>query len=587
MEMNTFQDKSHLINYNVGVGSSLIKLMEMDPKYRTIAYFSMEIGVENDIPTYAGGLGILAGDVLKSSADLGVPIVGITLLYKHGYFNQRIDENGRQIEVPYQWNPEEKLTLLPNEVNVEIEGRPVHVRVWVYEIVGQTGYIVPIYFLDTDYDRNAPEDRTFSWYLYGGDLRYRLCQEMILGIGGLRILRDLGFNNINTFHLNEGHAGFLALELLREQGYVDFGKIKEQVVFTSHTPVPAGHDYFPFELIEKTMSPVFVDYLKQMMPNGGVSMVDFGLKYSRYINAVSKKHREVSKKLYNTDSIDYITNGVHSVSWTSANMQKLFDEHIPGWRNDPSRLVMAVKLKDDELWREHQANKMYLFSKILDSIGVEFDSEILTIGFARRAVAYKRADLLFKDINRLINICSGKVQLIFSGKAHTSDEEGKAMIQRVIHFSKELSGKIPVIFLENYDMELGGLLTAGVDVWLNTPLRPREASGTSGMKCAHNGVLNLSILDGWWVEGWIEDVTGWAIGPEPTEVELAHYDESKDAEALYEALEEKVIPLYYQHRDTWISMMKNSIALNASYFNTHRVVREYCEKAYKVYQKYY
>jgi len=267
--MSNLHDKGSLMNYNIGVGSSLIKLMEMDPKYRTIAYFSMEIGVESDIPTYAGGLGILAGDVLKSSADLGVPIVGITLLYKHGYFKQRIDENGRQVEEPYQWNPEEKLTLLPNEVNVEIEGRPVHVRVWVYEIVGQSGYIVPIYFLDTDYDKNTPEDRTFSWYLYGGDLRYRLCQEMILGIGGLRILRDLGYNNINTFHLNEGHAGFLALELLREQGYVDFAKIKEQVVFTSHTPVPAGHDYFPFELIEKTMSPVFVDYLKQMMPNGG------------------------------------------------------------------------------------------------------------------------------------------------------------------------------------------------------------------------------------------------------------------------------------------------------------------------------
>ncbi len=585
--MSNLHDKGSLMNYNIGVGSSLIKLMEMDPKYRTVAYFSMEIGVESDIPTYAGGLGILAGDVLKSSADLGVPIVGITLLYKHGYFKQRIDENGRQVEEPYQWNPEEKLTLLPNDVNVEIEGRPVHVRVWVYEIVGQSGYIVPIYFLDTDYDKNTPEDRTFSWYLYGGDLRYRLCQEMILGIGGLRILRDLGYNNINTFHLNEGHAGFLALELLREQGYVDLGKINEQVVFTSHTPVPAGHDYFPFELIEKTMSPVFVDYLKQMMPNGGVSMVDFGLKYSRFINAVSKKHREVSKKLYNTDSIDYITNGVHSASWTSSNIKKLFDEHIPGWRNDPSRLVMAMKLKDDGLWKEHQANKMFLFSKILERTGVELDAEILTIGFARRAVAYKRADLLFKDINRLIDICSGKVQLIFSGKAHPSDEEGKAMIQRVINFSKELSGKISVIFLENYDMELAGLLTAGVDVWLNTPLRPREASGTSGMKCAHNGVLNLSILDGWWVEGWIEDVTGWAIGPELTEVELTHYDESKDAEALYKTLEEKVIPLYYQHRDKWISMMKNSIALNASYFNTHRVVREYCERAYKVYQKYY
>jgi len=571
-----------------GVGPSFVQLMEMEPAFRTIAYFSMEIGVKEDIPTYAGGLGILAGDVLKSAADLGVPMVGITLLYKHGYFKQRIDEEGRQIEEPHPpWNPEDKLFLLPNEVNVEIEGRPVYVRVWTYGVTGQTGYIVPIFFLDTDHDRNAPEDRSLSWHLYGGDLRYRLCQEMILGIGGLRILRSLGFHNLKTFHLNEGHAGFLALELLREQGYVDFRKIKEQVVFTSHTPVAAGHDYFPFELVEKTMSPVFVDYLKQMMPDGGVSMVDFGLRYSRYINAVSKKHRDVSRKLYNTENIDYITNGVHSNSWTSPNIKKLFDKHIPSWRNDPSRLVLAIKLPDNELWEAHQSNKMLLLSKVLEKTGIKLDPEILTIGFARRAVAYKRADLIFKDINRLIDICSGKVQLIFAGKAHAFDEEGKSMIQRVIKISKEISDKIPAVFLEDYDMELAALLTTGVDVWLNTPLRPREASGTSGMKCTHNGVLNLSVLDGWWIEGWVEDVTGWAIGPEPEEVDLVYYDDTKDAEALYEVLERKVIPLYYQHRDRWLSMMKSCIALNASYFNTHRVVREYCEKAYNIHSRYY
>lgn len=579
--------RNDAMNYNIHVGSSLTHLMEMDPAFRTVAYFSMEIGVMNDIPTYAGGLGILAGDVLKSAADLGVPIVGVTLLYKQGYFKQRIDEQGRQIEEPFQWEPGKKLTLLPNEVNVDIEGNSVYVRVWVYEIVGETGYVVPVYFLDTDYEKNTPEHRNLTWYLYGGDLRYRLCQEMILGIGGLRILRDLGYNNIKTFHLNEGHAGFLALELLREQGYIDFEKIKEQVVFTSHTPVAAGHDYFSFDLIERTMSPVFVDYLKQMMPNGGVSMVDFGLKYSRYINGVSKKHRDVSRKLYNTENIDYITNGVHSKSWTSYSMQRIFDQNIPGWRNDPSRLVMASKLGDNEIWKAHQANKMHLLSKVLEKTGIELDTEILTIGFARRAVAYKRADLIFKDINRLIDICAGKVQLIFSGKAHPSDEDGKKMIQRVTEISKEISDKIPVVFLDNYDMELAGLLTSGVDVWLNTPIRPREASGTSGMKCAHNGVLNLSILDGWWVEGWIEDITGWAIGPEPKEVELVNYDESQDADALYKVLEQKVIPLYYQNKDKWISMMKNTISLNASYFNTHRVVREYCEKAYGIHPKYY
>jgi len=569
-----------VMTYGDNLGSSLLKTIEHDPVFRSVAYFSMEIGMRPEIPTYSGGLGILAGDILKGGADLGVPMAGITLLYRKGYFRQETDAEGSQVEKPVDWNPAEYLTPLPNEVSVQIEGRPVRIRAWVYDYVGVSGYPVPIYFLDTDFEGNAPSDRGFTWHLYGGDLRYRLCQELILGVGGLRMLRDLGYRNIKTFHLNEGHAGFLTLELLREQGYESYDKIRDKVIFTTHTPVPAGHDHFPYELIDRVMDPVFTGTIKRMMGPDGVSMTDLGLKYSRYVNGVSIKHAEVSRNMFNTASIDAVTNGVHSTTWTCPGFSRLFDKHIPGWRHDPSRLIQALQLPDEEVWKAHQAAKMRLLARVLEDSGRELDADVLTIGFARRAAAYKRADLIFSDVKRLVDVCSGQVQFLFAGKAHPNDEPGKAIIRRIHEIGKEIGTVLPIVFLDNYDMNLAKLLTAGVDLWLNTPQRPREASGTSGMKCTHNGVMNFSVLDGWWIEGWIEGVTGWSIGPEPMEAELIDYDEMQDALDLYAKLEDKVIPTYYRNREQWVSMMKHTIALNASYFNTHRVVKEYCEKAY-------
>jgi starch phosphorylase len=557
-------------------------MLENDPAFRTVAYFSMEIGIHHQIPTYSGGLGVLAGDTLKSAADLGVPLVGITLLYKKGYFNQTFNSEGWQQESPVEWQPEQFLQLLPNEVSVMVEGRSLHIRAWVHDFIGQGGYPVPIYFLDTDFDANSPEDRAFTWYLYGGDQRYRLIQEIILGVGGLRMLRDLGYDNIKTFHLNEGHAGFLTLELLREMGYENFQKVRDQVVFTTHTPVPAGHDHFPYELVDRVMDPVFSGRLRRMLGENGVSMTELGLRYSRFTNGVSVKHAEVSRRMFNTSKVDAITNGVHSLTWTSTGMRRLFDREIPGWSNDPSRLTQALKLSDEDIWKAHQAAKMKLLAKILEDTGRELDPDILTIGFARRAATYKRADLLFSDMKKLLDACSGQAQFIFAGKAHPQDEGGKAVIQQIIRASKEIGAALPIVYLENYDMSLAGLLTEGVDLWLNNPKRPREASGTSGMKCTHNGVMNFSVLDGWWIEGWIEDVTGWSIGPEPAEADLIDYDEMEDAVDLYAKLREKVLPTYYQHREKWVSMMKSSIALNASYFNTHRMVKDYCEKAYGI-----
>lgn len=564
------------------LGKSLMDIWANDPYFRSIAYFSMEIGIDPKIPTYAGGLGILAGDMLKSAADLNIPIVGVTLLYRKGYFKQQIDKDGIQHELPENWHPEERLHLLPNEVSITIENRTVRIRAWEYTIIGATGYRVPVYFLDTDYEANHPEDRKLSWYLYGGDLRYRLCQELVLGVGGLRMLRELRYNNIKTLHLNEGHAGFITLELLREQGYEDYNKIREKCVFTTHTPVAAGHDVFPYDLIDKVMQPPFPDYLKNMLGGEGVSMSDLAFKYSRYINAVSEKHREVTRKIFNLENVDYITNGIHSYTWVCPGIKNLFSKYIRGWENDPSRLVRAFSIPDEELWKAHQAAKLRLLAHVLETTGIELNPDILTIGAARRATAYKRLDLIFKDVKRLVEICAGKVQFIFAGKAHPKDEEGKKIIQKLIKMASELSGVVKIVFLENYNMELAALLTTGVDVWLNTPKRPLEACGTSGMKAAVNGVLNFSVLDGWWIEGCREGFTGWSIGPSPNEVDLLGYDESLDAESFYEKLEKEVIPTYYKKRDRWVQMMKYSIALNGSYFNTHRMLREYVERAYGI-----
>lgn len=571
-----------VIDYKANIGTSVRATIERDPVFRSVAYFSMEIGLEKRVPTYSGGLGILAGDILKSAADLGVPMIGITLLYRNGYFLQDIDADGNQKEAPVSWDPNERLIELPNEVEVQIEGRYVKIHAWCYEIIGESGYPLPVYFLDTDVEGNSPADRQITGFLYGGDLRYRLCQELVFGVGGLRMLRDLGYRNIRTYHLNEGHAGFLTLELLREQGYESYDKIREQVVFTTHTPVPAGHDHFPYEMIERVMEPVFVGNLKRMMGPEGVSMTELGFRYSRYANGVSSKHAEVSRTLFNQPHLDAITNGVHSKTWTSPIFAKLYDRHLPQWRYDPSHFLQAASIPDEEIWKAHQAAKLKLFERVLEDTGRELDPDVLTIGFARRFAAYKRADFLFTDTKRLIDICSGKAQFIFAGKAHPNDEPGKELIRKIFAYAKEIGAIIPIVFLKEYDMELAALLTSGVDVWLNTPVRPREASGTSGMKCAHNGVLNFSILDGWWIEGWQEDVTGWAIGAEPAEAERPDYNEATDVADLYSKLEDKIIPTYYHHRDQWVCMMKNAIALNAAYFNTHRVVREYCEKAYGV-----
>ncbi|MBQ7152109.1 MAG: alpha-glucan family phosphorylase, partial [Synergistaceae bacterium] len=542
------------------LGNSLRTLMENDPAFRPVAYFSMEVGLKESIPTYSGGLGVLAGDILKSAADLGVPMAGVTLLYRKGYFVQEFNNNDWQQEKPVIWDPSKELTLLPNRITITMEGREIQVGVWVYECIGATGYPLPIYFLDTDLEGNHPSDRELCWFLYGGDPRYRLRQEFILGVGGLRMLRDLGYMNIDTFHLNEGHAGFLTLELMRELGYYDPDKIREQVVFTTHTPVPAGHDYFEFKMIDEVFPDDARATIHRMLPNRpGVSMTELGLLYSRYINGVAKKHAEVSNKMFNMETVDWVTNGIHPTTWISSGMKKIYDKHIPGWELDPGRLVQALTIPKEEIWTAHQASKLRLFARILETNGVQLDPDVLTIGFARRAATYKRADLLLTDVDRLKRIAGNKkVQFVFAGKSHPHDNGGKQLLQRIRQAARDLEKDVPIVFIDNYNMEIASLLTQGVDLWLNTPVRPREASGTSGMKCAMNGIMNFSVLDGWWIEGWIEDITGWSIGPDP-DLPAPKDENAVDSSDLYKKLEEKVIPTYYNHHDKWVDMMRHTI----------------------------
>ncbi len=566
-----------------------IQELTSEPK---IAYFSMEVGFRNDIPTYSGGLGVLAGDTIKSAADLNLPVVAVTLIHRKGYFRQEIDSNGRQIEYPEEWNPAEQMSLVPQKIRLTIEGREVAVQAWVYNISCLvTKWNVPIFFLDTDLPENTPEDRQITHFLYGGDDRYRLKQEMILGIGGVLMLRALGFR-IKKYHMNEGHASLLTLELLKrhkrdiesvwdEREVWDVERVKDLCVFTTHTPVEAGHDKFPYEMVKEVVGEVIpIDVLKDLGGRDKLNLTLLAMNLSQYINGVAKKHGEVSKMLFPGYKIQAITNGVHSFTWTCESFARLYDKYLPGWANEPELFVRIDKIPPLELWEAHMEAKRKLIDHVNQLTGASMDYETLTIGFARRATAYKRANLLLSDLERLKKIAKGKVQVIYAGKAHPRDGEGKSNIEEIIRKAGLLKGDIKIVYLQNYNMELALKMVSGVDVWLNTPMRPREASGTSGMKAAHNGVINFSVLDGWWIEGHIEGYTGWSIGPSPTEATLSQTTFEADAEDLYYKLENLVLPTYYSHREIWIKMMENSIGKVAYYFNSHRMMRRYVTEAY-------
>ena len=545
----------------------------------------MEIAIQPSMPTYSGGLGVLAGDTLRSAADLGIPLVAFTLLHRKGYFQQHLDKSGQQTEDVQLWNPADFCTEEPARITVSIEDRSVTVRAWRYNLEGRSGHVVPIYLLDTDLDGNSGWDRGLTDHLYGGDTNYRLQQEIVLGMGGARMANALGLH-VNVYHMNEGHAALLTLALLESQlgggplvsaTESDLAAVRSKCVFTTHTPVPAGHDRFSTEQVIRILGGERTSRLQKLncFHEGFLNMTLLALRFSRYANGVALQHGKVSRGMFPEFPIDSITNGVHAPTWAAEPVQQMLDTHIPAWRRDNLYLRNAIDLPEKAILSAHARAKENLLAEVGSRTGLVLDPRVLTLGFARRVATYKRASLMFTDPERLVKAAAkaGGLQILMAGKAHPQDEPGKALIRQVIDKSAHLSNDVlRIVYLENYAWDLGAMLTAGVDVWVNTPRRPYEASGTSGMKAALNGVPSLSILDGWWIEGCIEGVTGWAIEDGANDAE--------EAANFYNKLENAVVPLYLQAPEKWAGIMRTTLAFNGSYFNTNRMVKQYNRNAY-------
>jgi len=559
------------------------------PPEPRIAYFSMEVGLESHLPTYSGGLGVLAGDTLRAAADLSLPMVGVTLVHRKGYLRQRLDEDGSQAEAPASWSPESQLAEVPARIEVTVGGRPVVLRAWRYDVMGVGASVVPVYLLDSRLPENAEQDRQLTDQLYGGDGRYRLAQEAVLGFGGVALLRALGHKRIHTYHLNEGHCSLVPLALLEERtgegGLAAVGRrhdrsVRARCVFTTHTPVPAGHDRFPPAVVSEVLGPDRAAALEKRGRDhdGFLNMTELGLHFARFVNGVAMRHARVSREMFPGRDIHPITNGVHVPTWTSPPIAGLFDRHVPEWRVDPINLRHAIAIPLEELREARTDAKALLIKEIEQRAGVTLDPNVFTIGFARRATGYKRADLIFHDLERLTAVAAeaGGLQLVFAGKAHPRDEGGKELIRRIVAAGRKLEGAVRVIYLEDYDMALGGLVTSGVDLWLNNPEKPKEASGTSGMKAALNGVPNLSVLDGWWIEGHIEGVTGWSIG----ETWRDASDRAVEAESIYDKLERLILPIYRGSTDAYTAVRRQSIAFNGPHFSGQRMMHQYVELAY-------
>ena len=577
----------------------------------------MEIALENAMPSYSGGLGVLAGDTIRAAADLRLPMVAVSLLYRRGYFSQHLSEDGSQTEEPVAWNVEDFLKEEAARVTLPLENRRVELRAWRYDVKGVRGFVVPVYFLDANLESNTEWDRNLTGGLYGGDSYYRLCQEVLLGIGGVRMLRALGYEDLTRYHMNEGHAALLSLELLGAEATTagrtaingeDIEKVRAKCLFTTHTPVPAGHDRFPIEFLTRVFPQQsrFFDLkdasvaelvkrslqteqnypdLQEAAASGAhLNMTYLALSLSTYVNGVAKQHGVTSRHMFPEVPIEAITNGVHAGTWTCPSFQQLFDRHIAQWREDNYSLRSALGLPPEEVWAAHLIAKHALLETVREKTGLQLDEEVFTIGFARRATGYKRADLILSDLDRLRQIAksAGQFQIIYAGKAHPNDTGGKDIIRHIFHAKKALRKAVPVVFLDEYNLELGGKMTSGVDLWLNTPQFPLEASGTSGMKAALNGVPSLSILDGWWAEGHIEGVTGWSIGEPRRSMDPADVvtDNTKEAESLYWKLENVILPMFYKEPRLYIQIMQHAIAINGSFFNTQRMVQQYITDAY-------
>jgi glycogen phosphorylase len=589
-----------------------------------VAYLCLELAIKPEIKSYSGGLGILAGDTIKSYADLNIDGVAVTLLYKNGYFKQSIDTNtGAQIEANDEWDYAKLLTLTDKKFNINIENRNVTVQIWKYEIVGVKGHIVPVYFLDTNLQDNNFEDQAICFNLYSKYEHTRLKQEILIGVGGVKALQALGYGIMDKYHLNESHATFAIpyLQLLlnsQEQA-------KNKIVFTTHTPLEHGHKKYLFEtlrpqLTQKVeihtnnrhsehseeshtlgletnqissnhgtgsfpsvkMTTIFKSIYDQLLETNDnkneLNMTRYCLENSCYSNAVARKHAEIMHRLFPGFEIDYITNGIHTNTWISDSVAQVFDQELPDWKTDSSVLRNALNISESQIKSAHDINKQKLFEYIATKCNKTFDPLKFTIGFARRVDSYKRQNFVFTDMIRLEAISKkfGGLQFVFAGKAYPDTADQDSTLAQVYKLSQRTNLNIDIVYIPNYDMEVGKLMTSGVDIWLNNPLRPLEASGTSGMKAALNGVPNFSVVDGWWVEGWVENETGWSIGDEGSHIG----DEGYELNELYNKLENVILPTYFYDTKKWYEIMRQTIAINASHFNTQRMVLEYLEKGY-------
>ena len=556
----------------------------IDLSERTIAYFSMEIALSKQLPTYSGGLGMLAGDTLRSAADTGAPMVAVSLAHRRGYFQQHLDANGQQTESDVVWHPETTVPEMAVTITLWLQNRELTVRAWRFDVVGVTGHILPVYLLDTDIEGNDPWDRTLTDHLYGGDTYYRLCQEAVLGLGGIHLLHALGCRP-NVYHMNEGHAALLTIGMmedhlagvpLRDAKESDAAFVREHCVFTTHTPVPAGHDQFGMDQMYRVLGHERASAIERFgcLHNGLLNMTYLALRFSRYVNGVAMQHGKVSQGMFPEYKISSITNGVHAGTWVSPAFQDLLDKEVPAWRHDNQYLRNVYGIAPEVIGKAHEEGQQRLFATVKERTGIDLDSNVLTLGFARRVATYKRANLLFRDGARLHALAEriGGLQILYAGKAHPADNAGKALIREVFSAAGNLNdSKLRILYLENYDWDLGEQLTGGVDVWLNTPLRPYEASGTSGMKAALNGVPSLSVLDGWWIEGCAENITGWAVED--------FDDELQEADALYQKLEHSVAPTFADKK-AWARLQQHCIAMNGTFFNTHRMLGQYFANAY-------
>ena len=538
-----------------------------------IGYFTAEIGLWSELHTYSGGLGVLAGDHVKSAADAEIPLIGVTLLYREGYSRQHLDSDGIQSETYPVLDPSEFLEQTDITIQLPLDDQTIYARVWCANIVGQTGHKVPVYFLDTTHEKNSQYHQEIGQRLYGGDDDTRIRQEYLLGVGGIQLFDHLQIE-LKGIHLNEGHCTFAMLELL-SRGW-SRQELAEKSLFTTHTPVPAGHDRFEWSLVKEIMEDKLPEDAQELVRNAGdseggnrCSMSHLAVALSTSVNAVSILNAEVAQTMFSEMKIMPITNGVHHPTWTSSTMTKLFDEHLPNWKANPSQLKDAQTIPIEALKQARNENRKLLRELVKEETGVEFEEHRLTIGFARRFATYKRANLVFHDLEKLREIGAGRIQFVFSGKAHPKDEGGKQLIRDIFASAKTVEEEIPVAFLENYNMATGLAMTSGVDIWLNNPIRPLEASGTSGMKAAMNGVPNCSILDGWWPEACKHGINGWAIGNAEDD-----RNDPRDAGNIYSTLQNEVLPSWERKDETWANVMRESIASSAE-FTGRRMIEDY------------